>query len=160
MAEQRTLDDIREVRRVRLNELLERIPPAELARRIDLDPAYLYQMAKGKGRSRRGISDDTARKIERAAGIARGSLSTVDPGVRESSRPYGPTPNVRILRDALHIVECEVTKPGITVSAEGRAEITLAVYELLQDGESSDVAQRIVSRMLAAFADRPGGAAK
>lgn len=151
MAKHIALTEIRELRRARLNALLQRMPAAELARRSGIDAAYIYQMSKGAGRHKRGISDATAAKIETAANLAPGALSQHQDAVAEDAPHYGSGVNRETLRKALIIVERALDQPNVRTSAEGRAEITLGVYDLLQDGHAENAAGRIVAGMLRAF---------
>jgi hypothetical protein len=58
------LKAIKEARRRKLASLLETASKFELGKTLDMNPDYLWQMAKGSGKSARGISDKTARAIE------------------------------------------------------------------------------------------------
>lgn len=153
MGHKTDLAHTRAVRRARLNELLKTVPAAELERLTGLDAAYIYQMAKGEGRNKRGISDATAEKIERAMKMAPGSLSKTTSEVAEEAAPYGYSPNREMLRDAFVIVERALAQPGVRCDAEGRAKLTLEIYEILQQGQSAQVAERILAGMLRALTD-------
>lgn len=74
--------------------------------------------------------------------------------IGEDPAPYSFRPNRETLRDAMLIVERALTQPGVRVSVEGRVEITLEVYEVLQQGQSAQMAERILGGMLRALTDR------
>lgn len=67
------MSTVKETRRKNLLALIgdQKGAQALLAREMDVEPAYVSQLASG-GSSSRGIGDRTARKIERARGLPRG----------------------------------------------------------------------------------------
>src|SRR5690606_25466168 len=66
---------VREIRRANLSALLDKHGQAKLHELTGIAAAYLWQMGKGDGKTRRGISDATAEKIEAALELRQGSLS-------------------------------------------------------------------------------------
>lgn len=73
-----TLEAQKQNRRARLAQLLDRHGAAEVGRLSDLDPSYLWQIAKGEGKSARNLSDANARKIETGVGLEEGWFD-IDP---------------------------------------------------------------------------------
>lgn len=57
-------------RRARLTELMETVKPTRLAEVTGLSAAFLFQMAKGKGKNARNVNDDHVTLIERGTGRA------------------------------------------------------------------------------------------
>lgn len=85
------IQDIKDRRRRRLASLLDEFGKVRLAAKVDISADYLWQMGKGKGKSRRGVSDNTARKLENALGQPLGWMDTGDKAptaVREPRAPY------------------------------------------------------------------------
>lgn len=67
-------------------------------------------------------------------------------------------PDLAILRSAVEVLERALDEAGATTTdAAGRAELLVAVYELLQEGAALDAAERIVASMLRAVS-KTGGA--
>lgn len=73
------IDRLLETRRRKLERLLlPRGTAPKIAEAIGVSPAYLWQMARGHGKSSRPINDEKARAIERAAGVNDGWLDEED----------------------------------------------------------------------------------
>lgn len=68
-----------------------------------------------------------------------------------------PRLNVGTLRAAVEVLERVLTEVDATTDAAGRAELVVAIYELLEQGSALDAAQRVVAQMLRA-ASRATGA--
>lgn len=64
----------------------------------------------------------------------------------EELRPAADT-----LRTALEITERVLTKAKVSVTAQARADITLALYDLIREGQGIVAAERTVSHMLRAI---------
>lgn len=67
-------------------------------------------------------------------------------------------PDLAILKSAVEVLERALDEAGATTTdAAGRAELLVAVYELLEEGAALDAAERIVASMLRAVS-KTGGA--
>lgn len=64
MADTHKLQAIKAFRRQRIAALLDEYGKVRLATMVDISAAYLWQMGKGTGKSKRGVSDENAAKIE------------------------------------------------------------------------------------------------
>lgn len=73
-----TIQERKQRRRDRLAELLDSRGQAEIGRAAGIDPTYLWQIAKGSGKSARSLSDKNAEKIEDAVGLPRGWFDQID----------------------------------------------------------------------------------
>lgn len=80
--------------------------------------------------------------------------------IGEEPAPYSFRPQREMLRDAMTIVERALAQPRVQITAEGRAEITLEVYEILQQGQSAQIAERLLGGMLRALTGRDKVGAK
>lgn len=78
MSQPLTMQDRKQHRRDRLAELVAARGLAEIARAANIDPTYLWQIAKGAGKSARNLSDTNAAKIEAATGLPPGWLDVID----------------------------------------------------------------------------------
>jgi len=67
-----SIQERKQLRRQRLASLLEERGQAEIARATNIDATYLWQIAKGGGKSARSLSDANASKIEQALDLPRG----------------------------------------------------------------------------------------
>lgn len=76
-------------RRNRLAILLAERGQAEVGRLAGIDSAYLWQIAKGSGKSARTLSDTNAEKIETALSLGKGWFDVIDTG--EPAPPPSPT---------------------------------------------------------------------
>jgi transcriptional regulator with XRE-family HTH domain len=70
--------------------------------------------------------------------------------VVESPASYAVRPDADSLRTALEITERVLTNARVSVTAQARADITLAVYDLIREGHGIAGAERTVSHMLRA----------
>lgn len=86
-----SIDEQKDRRRARLAQLLEGLGQVSLA---GYSPAHLYQMSKGKGAAKRNVSDEAARKIERAANKPEGWLDQ-DDGAQKKHKSALPAGAVR-----------------------------------------------------------------
>jgi hypothetical protein len=59
-------------------------------------------------------------------------------------------PLADILHTALEITERVLRSQNVLATADARVEITMAVYELIQEGRGIEAAERTVTRMLRA----------
>jgi lambda repressor-like predicted transcriptional regulator len=66
-------------------------------------------------------------------------------------------PDIGTLRAAVEVLERALADVDATTDAAGRAELLVAIYELLEQGSALDAAQRVVATMLRA-ASRATGA--
>lgn len=64
-----SIETIKTLRRENVGRLLDAIGQAQLSELTDMNPAFLYQMGKGKDSSARNVSDETVAKIESALGL-------------------------------------------------------------------------------------------
>jgi len=143
MLKSKALTELKKVRRDRLRLLWDTFGGAELARMTGIDKSYLYQMAMGKGRNARGISDDNAALVESAAGKPEGWLSGHAQEVREDPAVYGCYDRA-LLRSA--IIQVERKLAGLTKSAADlRADIILGVYDMLVAGRSEEAVAGFLS---------------
>lgn len=86
------ISDLKAARRRRLASLMDEVGQAELARLAEMSPAYLFQMAKGEGKTARGVSDANARKLEAAGGKPAGWLDGIQAVAGYDGAPdYSPT---------------------------------------------------------------------
>lgn len=119
------LTRVREIRRANLSALLDKHGQAALAVLTGIAPAYLWQMGKGEGKARRGISDENAEKIERGLELGPGSLS------RPNMAP-GPSQPGRLdagkLAGLIEAVEDAAATQGLNLSPRLRARIVAALY--------------------------------
>lgn len=68
MAPIQKLQAVKALRRQRVAELLDAHGKVGLSKLVDISAAYLWQMGKGTGKSRRGVNDENAAKIESKLG--------------------------------------------------------------------------------------------
>lgn len=68
----------------------------------------------------------------------------------ESPASYDVRPDADSLRTAMEITERVLTNARVSVTAKARADITLAVYDLIREGHGIAGAERTVSHMLRA----------
>lgn len=84
-----TLTEIKENRRAFVAFLLDRHGKVRLGELVDINPDYLFQMGKAKGKSARSVSDATAEKIEKALGLKAGVMN-YPLRTRHDGTPYLP----------------------------------------------------------------------
>jgi hypothetical protein len=136
---------------------------AALAERIGRDRNQVWQWTLPSDDSRgRGIGDKMARLLEVAMEKppgwmdqetprgTEGSSSTADNDAKASSPAQSMRPDADSLRTALEITERVLTNARVSVTAQARADITLAVYDLIREGHGIAGAERTVSHMLRA----------
>lgn len=143
----KTLTSIKEVRRDRLRLLWDTVGGTELARLTEIDKAYLYQMAMGKGANARGVSDENAELIEAAVKKPKGWLSAQEDRVDESPETYAESPQYmdrELLRNAIIHVEHKLNALN-KKSAGLRADIILGVYDMLLTGCSEEAVAGFLS---------------
>lgn len=66
----------------------------------------------------------------------------------ESPASYAVRPDADSLRTAMEITERVLTNARVSVNAKARADITLAVYDMIREGHGVASAERTVSHML------------
>lgn len=86
------LAHLKDTRRQRLAALLDKHGQTKLHELTGIAEAYLWQMAKGEGKSRRGVSDDNAARIEAALELPAGWLSGADPSAASAQGERAVTP--------------------------------------------------------------------
>jgi hypothetical protein len=138
------LTRVREIRRANLAALLDEHGQAKLGEKTQLAPAFLWQMGKGDGKARRGISDETAEKIERALNLEPGSLSA-------EGRKTPPSQSGRLdagkLAHLIEAVEGAVADQGLALPPRFRARVIAALYA--DSGDEPITAQAIRSALSA-----------
>jgi transcriptional regulator with XRE-family HTH domain len=65
-----------------------------------------------------------------------------------------------MLRAALEVLDRVLADVDATTDTAGRAELVVAIYELLEQGAALDAAQRVVASMLRAASRTTGGSVK
>jgi hypothetical protein len=116
---------VREIRRANLSALLDQHGQAKLGELTQIAPAFLWQMGKGEGKARRGISDETAEKIERALDLEPGSLSTD----RQAAPPSQPARLDPIkLANLIEAVEGAAASQGLNLPPRFKARVIAALY--------------------------------
>lgn len=136
------LDDLKSTRRTNLAALLDVHGQKAVADATGIDAAYLWQMAKGEGKNRRGVSDANARRIEEAMRLPAGALdqSGSMPVNEPLNPPAGSVASVshamskERLTLALQLVEEALAERHGTLPPPKKAELALAIYELLEEG--------------------------
>lgn len=89
-----------------------------------------------------------------AAGASLDWLSTGKGAMRLTDRAHqvpasqDRRPDPETLKAAVEVLERALETAGATTDAAGRAELLVAVYELLEHGSALDAAERIVASML------------
>lgn len=73
-----------------------------------------------------------------------------DGKVVESQASYAMRPDADTLRTAMEITDRVLANVRVAVTPTARAEITLALYDLLREGQGINAAERTVSHMLRA----------
>lgn len=69
-------------------------------------------------------------------------------------------PDPGTLRAAAEVLERALADVDATTDAAGRAELLVAIYELLEQGSALDAAQRVVATMLRAASRATGAISK
>lgn len=87
-----SIDERKAIRRKNLARLIDEYGQTRLAEMTGIAPAYLYQMGKGRGESKRGISDEKARAIEAALGLSPGWMDINHDQALEVREPTPPQP--------------------------------------------------------------------
>jgi hypothetical protein len=141
---------IKEARRRKLAALLEGTSKFELGKRLDMNPDYLWQMAKGQGGSARGISDKTARKIEEKLGKPTNWMEWDGdhPPVQAASQAVGPdflkiAGTIMVVRrytEKLRGSDAWLTDPVLL-------EIAYGLVEAVEDPVSANNVIELVSRL-------------
>lgn len=111
------------------------------------------------------LSGNTFPTLDRLALIARGAGKPIawflgvevaaEAALQEASQPTRP--DVGTLRAAVEVLDRALAEADATTDAAGRAELLVAIYELLEQGSAISAAQRVVATMLRA-ASRAAGA--
>lgn len=149
------LDTIRAARRDNLTALLERLTPSELARKTGISEPYLWQMAKGTGRNMRGISDERAQQIERAAGLPEGALSWPRPEPYEEPAENAPRSYDRArMEEALRATMEFFAVPRANDTPDARVYLALTLYDALMEDIALEKALHFVTGALRAFETR------
>lgn len=119
---------IKEARRRKLAALMDASSKFELGKLLDMNPDYLWQMAKGQGVSARGVSDKTARAIEEKLGKPAHWLEWDgdEPGDAPASQSAGL--DVERMRFAAKFLEDLFDSYGRVFVASERIPLLQAVY--------------------------------
>lgn len=159
-----TMISTRENRRQRLELLIDETGgQAALAERIRRDRNQVWQWTLAADDPRgRGIGDKMARLLEVAMNKPPGWMDQAAPGntevppaaadkkdkVAEHAASYEVRPEADSLRKALEITDRVLAKAKVSVTAEARADITIALYDMICEGQGIAAAERTVSQML------------
>lgn len=119
------LDIVRDIRRANLSALLDEHGQAALQDASGIAASYLWQMGKGEGRARRGISDATAKKIEQGLKLEPGALSS--PGLQVVPSQPGRLDTIK-LANLIEGVDAAIAAEGMDFPARLRARIIAAFY--------------------------------
>lgn len=153
--------DVAEIRRKNI-EMMVRLSggPTEFGRLVGREQAQVSQWISTT--NPKPIGGRLARDIEASLDRSRGWLDApqwekVGEGSGDSSqapalrRSEEVRPAADTLRSALIVTERVLERTKVAVPAEARAELVLAVYDLIQEGQAVQQAERMVSRMLRAI---------
>lgn len=146
---------MREIRRANLRILVDEAgSQVELAARVGKDKNQIHQWLLDPSQpAARGMRDGTARAIEKKCNRPEGWMDHErdrETRVAEDAPPYVVDRDAALLRSAILITERAFAARRVSVTPEARAEITLAAYDLLREGQDMQSAERIVARMLQA----------
>lgn len=108
---------------------------------------------------------DAVARLCVAAGVSLDWLATGEGPmkVREAASEQGSQvtrPDPGTLRAAAEVLERALSDVDATTDAAGRAELLVAIYELLEQGSALDAAQRVVATMLRAASRATGAISK
>jgi len=142
---------VREIRRANLSALLDKHGQAKLHELTGIAAAYLWQMGKGDGKTRRGISDATAEKIEAALELRPGSLSVA--GMPQQQSQPGRL-DAGKLADLIEAVEVAATSQGLDLPPRFRARVVAALY--VDAGDEPLTAQAIRAALSAVMSSLEG----
>jgi hypothetical protein len=138
--------EVSEIRRRNLRMLVDKAKgPTLFSARIDRTPNLVSQWLTSKP-----IGNRVARHIDKALGKEPGWLDAPRWAheIAEEQAVYS-TLDRDVMRRAIIAVDREFARAGARAdSPESRAEIVLALYDLLQSGAAEDVAARTVAGML------------
>lgn len=114
---------------------------AQIARRMNVSIQAVVNWEK------RGISREGALLAQLAYGCdANWLLGHVDTLASRDMRPDANT-----LRTALQITEKVLHAKRVTMTPEARAEVSLAIYDMIQEGQAIEATESMVARMLQAI---------
>ena len=147
---------MREIRRANLRILVDDAgSQVELAARVGKDKNQIHQWLLDPSQpAARGMRDQTARAIEKKCNRPEGWMDhehDAASGVAEEAAVYQVDRDAALLRSAILITERAFAAKRVSVTPEARAEITLAAYDMLREGQNVQSAQRVVARLLQAF---------
>lgn len=145
------LTRVREIRRANLSALLDEHGQAKLGELTGLAASYLWQMGKGEGKARRGISDDTAEKIEAGLNLRRGSLSS-EGMVQDQSQSRRL--DAGKLANLIEAVEDAAAAEGLVLPPRFRARVVAALY--VDAGDEPLTAQAIRAALSAVMSSLEG----
>lgn len=120
---------LKEARRRKLAALMDASSKTALGKKLDMNPDYLWQMAKGTGKSARGVSDETARKIEAALEKPPHWLEWEgdEPPLSPPSQPAGL--DLEMLRSAIVAVKESLRKADLVFDTYEAAPIIAFAYQ-------------------------------
>lgn len=92
--------------------------------------------------------------------LATGQGDMHGPETASEQGSQGARLDVGTLRAAVEVLDKALTDVDATTDAAGRAELVVAIYELLEQGSALDAAQRVVASMLRAASRATGATVK
>lgn len=152
------LADIKETRRRRLGELLDRHGKIRLAELTGISADYLYQMSRATGSSARNVSDKTASKIESALRLETGWLN----GDLASGQSQPEILDTGKLHTAMTFLENLFLAKNLDFVASDNSTMIAAIYqELLTSPEANlvELSVRYGSQIDGGSNERQGKAA-
>jgi len=142
--------EVQDIRRKRLRDLIAEMADGNItafAGKVKKSPSQINDMLA----SRKPFGEKVARDLERRCRKPEDWLDHE----HDADAADGSEPAARLDGDTLHtaIQNVEQVLHDLRVSAtpEARAEITMAMYDLLREGQDMQAAARVVSRMLRAM---------
>lgn len=127
------------------------IEPAQLAKGVPSEAATDTALVVA-----RDDVEAARRRDQRIADLAAGYSSQIAPD--KASQPARLDQDM--LRAAAEVLERALDEANATTDAGGRAELFVAIYELLEQGSALEAAQRVVASMLRAASRAAGAPAK
>lgn len=144
---------IREIRRVNLRILVDEVgSQVGFAGKVDKDKNQIYQWLLDPSQpAARGMRHETARDLEKKCGRPEGWMDHEHDAAPVRASPQRDHLDSDTLHTAIQNVEQVLQDLHVSATPEARAEITMAMYDLLREGQNMQAAARIVSRMLRAM---------
>lgn len=129
------IEDLREHRRRRLAALVKHFGQTELARLLDVSPAYLYQMSRGKGKNAKPVSDERAAAIEAAVGALPGWMDGDAPLIL-TTKASQPDPEAGAASQALQLAAGDPQAASLLLRIRALAPDQRAAVERLLEAFS------------------------